>query len=197
MSTISVPANLSGEAELDLLQLPKKPRLKIRSGTVSDIEQIYKLIEMHVPLTVAPPSVMRFVMGINRNNIIVFCRNGEIVGFHAMLMLSTHGLEALLTGELTPLDPDPHHLVRRLEAPAAIYQWLTVGPGMAAEGVLHVSHFLQGPFYRHANLYSRSITPTGARIAMAMGFRPMPNPPMPGLFRYVRLANRLHLPAAA
>jgi hypothetical protein len=133
---------------------------------------------------------MRLVMGANRNNIVAFTRHGEIAGFYAMLMLTVTGVEALLLGEIDTRDPDARFLAPRLEQPAAIYQWLVVGPGLAAEGVMHVSRFLRHPLSRRANLYSRSITPTGERIATSLGFRRQEGAALPGLHRYVRLENR-------
>src|SRR5579862_7198251 len=143
-------------AEFDLLCQPKNPRISIRSANVEDIPNIYQLIERNVSFSVAPPAVMRFAMAINRNNIIVFCRHGEVVGLYAMLMLTASGLEALLLGEFEGLDPKPAQLASRLETPAAVYQWLVVAPGLAAEGIASVSRFLRDPFYRAANLYMRS-----------------------------------------
>jgi hypothetical protein len=162
----------------------------VRSGRVADLGAIYELIDEHVDLDVAPPSVMQFAMAINRNNIAVFDRHGEIVGFYAMLMLNARGIEAVLMGEFDGRNPSAEYLAPRLSRPAAIYQWLVVAPGRAAEGVMHVSAFLQHPFYRRANLYSRSITPTGERIATSLGFRKVPGAALEGLHRYVRLDNR-------
>jgi hypothetical protein len=188
-------AEKSHAAEFDLLSSPRNPRISIRSATVDDIEAIYRIIYHNVSFAVAPPPVMRFAMAINRNNIVTFLRHGEVVGVYAMLMLSTPGLEALLTGEFNGRDPHVAHLATRLEQPAAIYQWLVVAPGLAAEGVLHVSRLLRHPYYRNANLYARLLSADGARITSALGFKPVGGRDL-GLTRYVRLVNRV-APSAA
>lgn len=177
-------------AEFDLLSPPKTPRIAIRCATVDDIDGIYRIIYHNVSFAVAPPAVMRFAMAINRNNIVAFERHGEVVGVYAMLMLSTPGLEALLTGEFDGRDPHVSHLASRLEQPAALYQWLVVAPGLAAEGVLHVSRLLRHPYYRSANLYARLLSADGARITSALGFTPVDGGGAAGLTRYVRLVNR-------
>jgi hypothetical protein len=184
----------SHPAEFDLLCAPKNPRISIRPAKVDDIEEIYRIIHRNVSFAVAPPDVMRFAMAINRNNIVAFLRHGEVVGVYAMLMLSVRGLEAMLVGDFDGRDPHGGHLATRLELPAAIYQWLVVAPGLAAEGVMHVAAFLQHPHYRAANLYMRSFSQAGARISTALGFRPVEGATLTGLHRYVRLTNRPSVP---
>jgi hypothetical protein len=183
-------ADKSHPAEFDLLCAPKNPRISIRPATVADIDEIYQIIHRNVSFAVAPPDVMRFAMAINRNNIVAFLRHGEVVGVYAMLMLSVRGLEAVLVGDFDGHDPHGTHLATRLQQPAAIYQWLVVAPGLAAEGVTHVAAFLQHPYYRNANLYMRSFSEAGARISTALGFRPVEGATLKGLYRYVRLSNR-------
>jgi hypothetical protein len=183
-------ADKSHPAEFDLLCAPKTPRVSIRPATVGDIDEIYRIIHRNVSFAVAPPDVMRFAMAINRNNIIAFLRHGEVVGVYAMLMLSIRGLEAVLVGDFDGRDPHVSHLATRLEHPAAIYQWLVVAPGLAAEGVMHVASVLQHPYYRNANLYMRSFSESGARISTSLGFRPVDGAVLKGLHRYVRLTNR-------
>jgi hypothetical protein len=178
--------------EFDLLHPPSSPRLSARSAGPEDLGNIYDLIAKNVSFPVAPIDVMRFAMGVNRNNIIVFCRHGEVVGLYAMLMLTASGLEALLTDEFDGRDPKVAHLAPRLEKPAAIYQWLVVAPGLVAEGFTHISRFLRSPFYRSANLYMRAASVSGSRISASLGYRPVPGPTH-GLQRYVRLINRADL----
>ena len=120
----------------------------------------------------------------------VFDRHGEIVGVYANLMLTALGLERLLTNEFSGLDPDFDCLAPRLMAPAAIYQWMIVAPGIAAEGLRHMSVFLQRPFYRHANLFGRPVTDGGLRFARSTGFKPLGRGDFGDLYRYTRLANR-------
>jgi hypothetical protein len=177
-------------SEFDLMTIPKHPRLTMRSAHPVDIDDIYQLISANVPGNVAPPRVIRLVMMHNRNSVMVFDRHGEIVGVYANLMLTALGLERLLTNEFSGLDPDFNCLAPRLMAPAAIYQWMIVAPGIAAEGLLHMSAFLQRPFYRHANLFGRPVTEGGMRFARSTGFKPLGAGDLGDLYRYTRLANR-------
>ena len=183
-------ADKTRPAEFDLLCAPQNPRISIRAATVADLAEIYGIIRRNVSFAVAPPDVMHFAMAINRNNIIAFSRHGEVVGVYAMLMLSIGGLEALLVGDFNGRDPHVSHLATRLEHPAAIYQWLVVAPGLAAEGVMHVAASLQQPYYRNANLYMRSFSHAGVRISTALGFHAVDGAALKGLYRYVRLINR-------
>lgn len=191
------PLNKIGRNEFDLLKVSKNPRVTMRPARVAEIEDIYRLINKHIPTAVAPPSTMKSVMMLNRNSVLVFCRHGEIVGVYALLMLTALGLERLLVGEFSGLDPDYSVLATRLMTPAAIYQWMIVAPGVAAEGICHVSAFLREPLYRHANLFGRPVTEGGLRFASSTGFQPIGTGQPGDLYRYVRTVNRQTLAHAA
>lgn len=181
--------------EFDLLCPPSRPRIAIHRAGVKDVDKIYQLIHKYTDFDVAPPSQMRFAIATNRNNIILFCKDREFVGLYAMLMLTPAGLEALLLGEFNGSNPHVAHLATRFEPPAAIYQWLVIAPGLASEGVMHVSRLLQHDCYRGANLYARALSGSGARIARSLGFRLVERSSVSGLYRYVRLSNRRPIPA--
>jgi hypothetical protein len=183
--------------EFDLLTIPKSPRVKMHPAHMAEIDEIYRLINKHIPTTVAPPSTMKTVMMLNRNSVFVFRRHGEIVGVYALLVLTALGLERLLVGEFSGLDPEFSVLATRLMTPAAIYQWMIVAPGVAAEGIRHVSVFLREPLYRHANLFGRPVTEGGLRFALSTGFSPIGKAQLGELYRYVRLVNRNALAQAA
>jgi hypothetical protein len=175
--------------DFDKLRLSGKPRLTMRCSTAEELPIIRSFLQKYIPSPTAKDDVIGYARMRNRNNLMVFCREDEIVGVYAMLMLNTLGLERLLLGEFDPLDPEPSSLALRLSTPAGIYQWAVVTPGFVSEGIFHVARFLQQPLYRHANLYARATTPAGMRICEAVGFRPL-NHAMPDLYRYVRVANR-------
>ncbi len=183
--------------EFDLLTIPKIQRVTMRPALIAEIDEIYCLINKHIPTTVAPPSTMKTVMMLNRNSVLVFRRHGEIVGVYALLMLTALGLERLLVGEFSGLDPDFSVLATRMMTPAAIYQWMIVAPGVAAEGIRHVSAFLREPLYRRANLFGRPVTEGGLRFASSTGFQPLGTGQPGDLYRYVRTVNRHTLAHAA
>ncbi|MGI9384571.1 MAG: hypothetical protein ACR2PO_15580 [Methyloligellaceae bacterium] len=175
--------------DFDLLQPRKASRIKVQPATLDDLPTVCELVAQQLPGNVAAYSVVKEVISYNRNNLLLFWRGGHVVGAYAMLMLTPIGLERLLIGEFRPLDPDPICLASRMMTPAAIYNWAVVAPGLAIEGILHVSLFLRQPMYRHANLFSRPNTPEGVRLNVSLGSLPLEGA-APGLYRYVRLANR-------
>ncbi|MCG8562232.1 MAG: hypothetical protein MI824_20735 [Hyphomicrobiales bacterium] len=175
--------------DFDLLQPRKNSRVTVQPATLDDLPAVCELVSEQLPGEVAAYSVVKEVISYNRNNLLLFSRGGRVVGAYAMLMLTPIGLERLLIGELAPLDPDPICLASRMMTPAAIYNWAVVAPRLAIEGILHVSLFLRQPMYRHANLFSRPNTPEGVRLNVSLGSRPLEGA-APGLYRYVRLANR-------
>lgn len=187
-TTLKLPRTVRPH-EFDLLKLPAKPHMQMRCAVARDLPVVRSLLRKYIPAPTAPDDVVQYTRMRNRNNLMLFCREGEIVGVYAMLMLTPLGLERLLLGEFDPLDPDPASLALRLSTPAGIYQWAVVAPGSVSEGILHVSQFLRQPLYRHANLFARPATAAGKRICENVGFISLDDH-ITGLHRYVRIANR-------
>ena len=185
-------------SDFDSLRLPKKATVSCRPALLEDLEKIGAILKDAFGSQIAPSDVVQYVMMHNRNNVHVVCNRQTIVGIYAMLLLNPLGLERLLLGEFDPSQPDPACLSSRLMTPIAIYKWAVVAPGRAAQGILHMSHFLRQPFYRHANLFARPVTPAGRKLVSDVGFVPIADARMPGLHRYVRIPNRSSaLPQAA
>jgi hypothetical protein len=171
--------------------------VQIRTAINGDLPELYDLARRHLEDDLAPPEVVSAVIDHNPNNLIVMSRGGQAVGLWAMLMLNARGLEALLTDGFDAHGPALRMLALPAEAPAAIYVWVIVCPGIAAEGIHHVSKFLRQPLYRAANLYSRPTTPAGVKINLRRGLSPLKTSTI-GLYRYVREANEMPgLPKAA
>ena len=183
--------------EFDLLKPNKSSRISLRCATVNDVEVVCNMVRHEIPGEVAAAAIVRKAIAHNRNNVLLFCRGKRVVGVWALLMLNALGLEKLLLGELDTLNPSTALLATRMSTPAAIYTWAVVAPGIAIEGVFHLSRFLNQPIYRHANLFTRPVTLEGIRLILGIGFKPI-GCPTPGLHRYERLANRaMRLPQAA
>lgn len=181
----------------DRLSKPVKSRVQIRTAIKSDLPALYELARRHLEDDLASPEIVSAVVDHNPNNLIVMSRGGRAVGLWAMLMLNARGVEALLTGGFNAHGPDLRMLAAPAEAPAAIYVWVIVCPGIAAAGIHHVSKFLRQPLYRAANLYSRPTTAAGVKINLRRGLSPLSTSTI-GLYRYVREANEAPgLPAAA
>jgi len=175
--------------EFDRLEMPARPRITLRRATVEDIGATRQMAAQELPGAVASEQAIARTISHNRNSVLLFHKNAEVVGIWAMLMLTATGLEALLLGEFDGLDPNPKRLAATGDSPAAIYHWAVVAPGLASEGIRHVSQFLRQPPFRMANFYSRPNTEIGIRLNLGLGFRPIPAGTT-GLFRYVRLINR-------
>jgi len=183
--------------EFDRLEVPIRPRIRLHRATIEDIGAARQMAAQELPGAVASEEIIARTIEHNRNNILLFYKNSDVVGICAMLMLTLTGLEALLLGELDGLNPDPKGLAATDDSPAAIYSWAVVAPGRASEGICHVSQFLRQPLFRAANFYSRPNTEVGIRLNLAVGFRPIDSRTS-GLFRYVRLVNRASpIPLAA
>src|SRR5215471_7228798 len=175
--------------EFDRLEVPARPRIRLHRATIDDIATTRQMAARELPGTVASEDVIARTMSHNRNSVLLFYKNSEVVGIWAMLMLTATGLEALLLGEFDGLNPNPRAIAATNDSPAAIYHWAVVAPGLASEGIRHVSQFLRQPPFRAANFYSRPNTEVGVRLNLGLGFRAI-SAGTPGLFRYVRLINR-------
>ncbi|MGH1352270.1 MAG: hypothetical protein ACRBBN_15885 [Methyloligellaceae bacterium] len=183
--------------EFDLLNAPVKRRIELRRCTLQDISKVCEFTESELPGEVARAEVVRSALGVNKNNILTFWNNNRMVGVWAMLMLNHLGLERILLGEFDSLNPSTKCLSPRLETPMGIYVWAVIAPGIAAEGIRHVSAFLRAPIYRNTNLFTRPNTKAGVRINQGVGFAPV-KCGTEGLYRYTRIANRYNpLKAAA
>ena len=182
--------------EFDRLEVPTRPRIRLHRATVEDIGATRQMATQELPGAVASEEAIARTISHNRNSVLLFYKNADVVGIWAMLMLTASGLEALLLGEFDGLNPNPKWIAVTGDSPAAIYHWAVVAPGLASEGIRHVSHFLQQPPFRSANFYSRPNTEVGIRLNLGLGFHAI-QAGTPGLFRYVRLINRAPMSLAA
>jgi len=175
--------------EFDLLEPPKVARIQLCHATVDELAPAREFAQKMLPGDIAAGPVLENAIEHNPDNLLLFCRNGEVVGIWAALMLAPMGVEQLLLGDFNAMDPDFQFLTPGGEVPAAIYKWAVVAPGLAAEGIRHVSRFMRQPRYVHANFFSRPNTEAGVKLNYSVGLRPIESQ-TPGLFRYIRLANR-------
>ena len=182
--------------EFDRLEVPTRPRIRLHRATVEDIGATRQMAAQELPGAVASEEAIARTISQNRNSVLLFFKNADVVGIWAMLMLTASGLEALLLGEFDGLNPNPKWIAVTGDSPAAIYHWAVVAPGLASEGIRHVSHFLRQPPFRSANFYSRPNTEVGIRLNLGLGFHAI-QAGTPGLFRYVRLINRAPMSLAA
>lgn len=92
-------------------------------------------------------------------------------GFIAFLFLNKRGLYQLAMDTLDTQNPDLGLLANPNERPAAIYVWAVYAPGVLAGGVAAIFRELEAPNYAGVDLYTRAVTPDGARFLETLGFR--------------------------
>src|SRR5689334_5341693 len=122
--------------------------------------------------------------------ILMFVQEGRLLGGMAFLYLSERGLEALMSGDLTPSHPDFGLLARRDEQVAAIYIWAIGSTGRGIAGLGKMSAFLRRPRYFNANCFAQPSTVAGRDLMIATGFRPIASS-QPDLWCYERPWKRL------
>lgn len=175
--------------EFDQLGRIDRPGIVTQPVDLQAIPGLLAFAGREIPMLSSAVEAVSRVVNRNRDSIWVFRRGGEAVGIYAMLHLSKEGLEGLLLGEFNLSFPDPSLMVRTGEAPAAIYKWAVVAPGMAAAGICAMSRLLQTEGYATANLYARPTTMPGGRLMTHLGFHEVRSG-LPDLQRYVRIVNR-------
>jgi hypothetical protein len=175
--------------EFDCLGQVSLPRIVAQRVELEEIPELLALAANEIPALAAASTAVARVAARNCDSVWVFRRATTPVGIYAMLHLSKDGLEALLLGELNTSFPEAHCLVPTGEAPAAIYKWAVVAPGMASAGICAISRMLQSDLYANANLFARPTTMGGERIMASLGFRKVRSG-LDDLHRYIRLANR-------
>lgn len=161
----------------------------VRPATHGELPSIFRFAKDEIPMLAAGISQVERVLEHNGESILVFERDGEVVGVFAMLLLSGEGLNGLLLGSLDRGHPDLASLAPAGSAPSAIYNWAVAAPRLAAEGFRHASVYLRRPLFRNANIYARGTTPAACRIMEHTGYE-LVGDGFADLYRYVRLPNR-------
>ena len=180
--------NIPHKREFDALKVSVHSRIRVKRAKFDDLPYACQLGNDEIPGGVAAVPLIQKICSHNSDSAYIFWRKDRIVGFYAMLMLNPIGLERLLLGEFDGASPQTICLARTKEKPAAIYKWAVLGPGLAAEGIKHISQILRQPQYQNVNFFSRPNTETGVRINLNLGFRPI-NCGTSGLYRYTRIVN--------
>ena len=175
--------------EFDLLLPLKMCGLEVVRARDEDLTEVCRLSNSNIPNVSVDTWLVGRVVSHNADNVFVFKKNDVIVGVYAMLLLNPLGLERLLLGEFDGTNPDLMCLAKTGESPAAKYLWGIVGPGVAIDGIRHISEFLQQPKYYNINLFARPVTDAGVRLMSNLGYEPIETAGG-GLYRYVRLVNR-------
>lgn len=95
----------------------------------------------------------------------------EAEGFIAFLMLNREGLCRLADGTLDRGNPDLSLLTPQSERPAGIYTWAIYAPRALVGAVPLVYEKISTPLYRGVDLFARTATEAGRRLAETLGFK--------------------------
>lgn len=175
--------------EFDELAEFQARRITASSAGWGELGPLVRLAVDQIPALSAAGPIVEKVWRHDRESVWAFRRNGEPVGFYAMLYLNQTGLDRLHAREFDGADPSLSWLAAPGEPVAAVYIWAAVATGMVAEGMRLVSRHLQTGRYARADLYALATTEPASRILLHQGFRPVPNND-PRLLGYVRQVNR-------
>lgn len=172
----------------ELANFPAR-RITASSAGWGELGQLVQLAIDQIPALSAAGPIVEKIWKYDRESVWAFRREGEPVGFYAMLYLNETGLSRLHAREFDGADPSLAWLASPGEPAAAVYIWAAVAMGLVSEGMRLVSRYLQTERYARANLFALATTEPAARILIHQGFRPVPNND-PRLFGYVRQLNR-------
>ena len=175
--------------EFDLLASSKSRFVSVKTAAKQDALQLYQFIDDYLCCSGNKLQIIEDLISRNGQSVFLFEKQEQVVGFYALQMLNDFGLKALLLGEFDGARPDKLYLANGHQQISGLYVWAYIAPGLAANGVRHVSYILQQEKFRHINLYARPVTDEGVRVTLDFGFEPI-EASSDGLYCYTRLVNR-------
>lgn len=175
--------------EFDLLASSKNRFVSVKIAENMDALRLYQFIEDYLCFSGTKLQFIEDLILRNQGSFFLFERHGELVGFYALQMLNSLGLEALLQGEFDGSHPLKCYLVSNDQPISGLYVWAYIAPGVAANGVRYVSYVLQQEKFQGVNFYARPVTEEGVRVSLNLGFEPLEASDH-GLYCYTRLVNR-------
>lgn len=175
--------------EFDLLASSKNRFVSVKIAENMDALRLYQFIEDYLCFSGTKLQLIEDLILRNQGSVFLFERHGELVGFYALQMLNSLGLEALLQGEFDGSHPLICYLASDDQSISGLYVWAYIAPGVAANGVRYVSYVLQQEKFQGVNFYARPVTEEGGRVSLNLGFEPLEASDH-GLYCYTRLVNR-------
>lgn len=177
--------------EFDLLATSQRCFINVALAEETDAFRLFEFLDDYLCLADNQVGLIQELIGLNKKGVFLFEKDQQISGFYAMQMLNPIGLDALLYGEFDGSLPLYDYVADYEDEPAGIYVWGYIAPGLAANGVRNVSHFLQEPQFQKANIYARPVTNEGQKITLDFGFEKI-NSYHDNLYCYTRLVNRYY-----
>lgn len=175
--------------EFDLLASSKNRFISVKIAKNTDAPRLYHFIEDYLCFSGSKLQLIEDLILRNQGSVFLFERHGELVGFYALQMLNSLGLEALLQGNFDGAYPLECYLVSDDQPISGLYVWAYIAPGLAANGVRYVSYVLQQERFQGVNFYARPVTEEGVKVTLNLGFERL-EASDDGLYCYTRLVNR-------
>jgi len=176
-------------ARHDFDMLPRSRDVEVRPARRSELAAIAEMGNRMVPgVNVAVTDLERYY-AFDPDSILIFGRQGKLLGSVAFIYLNRRGLDALLHAEVQLTQPDLALLANRFEQVSAIYVWAIAGQGRAMAGLGNVSEHLCKTRLAPADLYAQPSSEDGRNLMIAIGFEPIDSSQRE-LWRYQRPWNR-------
>lgn len=148
-------------------------KVEVRQAERVEIPAIAAMARSMVPgVQIEEQGLLRHYLH-DEESILVFARQGRLLGGMAFLYLSERGHDALMSGELSPTHPDFSLLADREAEVAAIYIWAIGAVGRGIAGLGKAAAHLRQPRYVNADCFARPSTAAGRDLMIATGFRPI------------------------
>ena len=166
------PAPLRRRRPLD--ELPFSPSPEVRPAFEDELTQLAALLSELIPGIKATFSSFSNIHSFSRS--IYAVRNGEsIVGCFACLHLNQKGLERLLSGYLSMVEPERGCLAECGSYVAAVYGWAWAmrPPTNGIRAMANLMAWLRRPEFRDAEIYTRPVTDKGLSFVQNLDFRPV------------------------
>jgi len=156
-------------------ELPVSPRLEVRPALHGELPELARILQELIPGLIAPFSSFSAIHSYS-NSIYTIRNRCSIAGCFACLHLNSRGLNGLLDGSLSMVEPQRSCLAESGARVEAIYAWAwAIRP--PTNGIRAMGNFmawLQRPEFCEAELYARPMTDKGfGFVAQNLNTRPV------------------------
>ncbi|HEY4344299.1 MAG TPA: hypothetical protein VGN05_08130 [Parvibaculum sp.] len=153
---------------------PFEGGLSVARPTADEIVRIHQLGAAKISADIASLDTFHQIHRHNSDSLWgVYAGDGALVGFFAFLMLTSDGVERLISGDLNTRAPTIDALAKTGEAPNAIYIWALVAEKKTANALPLILGAFDAAVYARTDLYARPATEGGLRLMAKVGFKPL------------------------
>jgi hypothetical protein len=172
MGAAPTPAPVRRRRRLD--DLPLSETLEVRPAFDEELPQLARLLAELIPGLLAPFSSFSGVHSYSKS-IYSVVNSSSIVGCFACLHLNHAGLERLLDGSLSMVEPERGCLAECGSPVEAVYAWAWAmrPPTNGIRAMGNWMTWLRRPELRDAEIYGRPLTDKGMGFGHNLGSRPV------------------------